>query len=107
VQNWNFLGLTKLFCIEKVVNRVYGPWTIFSRGPRWTGGTELNRSSLELSPCGAMGHQSSPRRRGEGEGDVAELTEAKIGRRGGEVVSVAERNGTRRWCLVLSGSRHG
>jgi hypothetical protein len=29
--------------------------------------------------------------------------EAKIGRRGGEVAPAAERNGTRRRCLVLGG----
>jgi hypothetical protein len=83
------------------------PWTIFGRGLRWTGGTELDRSSPELSLCGATGHQSSPRRHGEGEGNGAELTEAKIGQHGGEVAPAAERNGTQRRCLVLGGSGHG
>jgi hypothetical protein len=82
-------------------------WTISSRGPRWTGSTELDRSSPELSPLGATGNQSSPRWRREGESDGVELTEAKIGRRGGEVAPAAERNGTRHWCLVLGGSGHG
>jgi hypothetical protein len=69
--------------------------------------TERGRSSPERSPCGATGHQSSPRRRGEGEGDSAELTEAKIGRRGGEVAPAAERIGVRRRCSVWSKRRHG
>jgi hypothetical protein len=67
----------------------------------------LSRGSLEHSSCSAMGHQSSPRRRGEGEGDGAELTKAKVGRRGGEVASVAERIRVRRRCLVWSNWRHG
>jgi hypothetical protein len=82
------------------------PWTIFGRGPRWTGGIELDRSSPELSPRGATRHQSSPRQRGEGEGDGVELIEAKIGQRGGEVAPAAERNGTRCQCLVLGSSGH-
>jgi hypothetical protein len=62
---------------------------------------------LERSPCGATGHQSSPRWRGEGGGDGAELTEAIFGRRGCEVVPAAERIGVQRWCSVWSKWRHG
>jgi hypothetical protein len=69
--------------------------------------TERGRSSPERSPCGATGHQSSPRRRGEGEGDGAELTEAKIGRCGGEVVPAAKSIRVWRRCLVWSKRRHG
>jgi hypothetical protein len=68
--------------------------------------TERGRSSPERSPCGAMGHQRSPQRHGEGEGDGAGLTEAKIGRHGGDVAPVAERIGVRRWCSVWSKRRH-
>jgi hypothetical protein len=69
--------------------------------------TERSWSSSKRSPCGATGYQSSPRRRGEGEGDGAELTEAKIERRGVEVAPVAERIGVRRRCSVWSKRRHG
>jgi hypothetical protein len=69
--------------------------------------TKRGESSPERSPCGAMGHQSSPRQCGEGEGDDAELTEAKIGRRGGEVAPAVERIGVRRRCSVQSKRRHG
>jgi hypothetical protein len=64
------------------------------------------RSSPERSPCGATGHQSSPRRHGEGEGDSAELTEAKIGHRGGKVAPAAERIRVRWRCSVWRKRRH-
>jgi hypothetical protein len=72
-------------------------WCLQSTMDPWT---ESGQSSPERSPCSATGHQSSPWRRGEGEGDGAELTEAKIGRRGGEVAPVAERIEVRRRCSV-------
>jgi hypothetical protein len=79
-------------------------WCCWSTMDPWT---ERGRSSSERSPCGTTGHQSSPWRRGEGEGDSAELTEAKIGRHGGEVAPTAERIGDRRRCSVWSKQRHG
>jgi hypothetical protein len=95
------------FSIGKCVNQFHElmDWWCFrsTMDPR----TECGRSSPKCSPCDATGHQSSPRRRGEGEGNDAELTEAKIGRRGGEVAPVAERIGVRRWCSVWSKRRHG
>jgi hypothetical protein len=65
-----------------------------------------SKGSPESSSCGATGHQSSPWRCREGEGDGAELTEAKVRRRGGEVAPVAERIRVRRWCSVWSKWRH-
>jgi hypothetical protein len=69
--------------------------------------TERGRSLPEHSPCGATGHQSSPRWCGEGEGDGAELSEAKIRRRGVEVAPAAERIGVQQRCSVWSKLRHG
>jgi hypothetical protein len=69
--------------------------------------TERSRSSPECSPCGATGHQRSPRWHGEGEGDSAGLTEAKIRWRGGDVAPVVERIGVLWRCSVWSKRRHG
>jgi hypothetical protein len=80
----------KYFSIENSVDRVHG---LVDRAAPW--------STVDRR------HQSSLRWRGEGEGNGAELTEVKIGRRGGEVAPAAERNGTRRQCSVLGGSGHG
>jgi hypothetical protein len=89
-----------------VVNQVYEPVDHFRplSTVDWRHRARPELGGALTARC--YGHQSSLWRRGEGEGDGAELTEAKIGRRGGVVASAAERNGTRRQCLVLGGSGH-
>jgi hypothetical protein len=83
-----------------MVNRVYGPvdhfqpWSTVDRGHR-------ARPELAGAPTARRyKDQSSPQWRREGESDGVELTEAKIGRRGGEEWNTA-------LCLVLGGTGHG
>jgi hypothetical protein len=89
------------------VDRVHG--SVDQAAP-WSTVDRRHRARRELAGELAERRHAAPKLTAvvrEGEGDGAELTEAKIGRGGGEVASVVERNGTRCRCSVLGSSGHG
>jgi hypothetical protein len=93
----------KYFSIENSVDRVHGS---VDRAASWSTVDWGHRARPELAErCHAAPKLTAAE--WEGEGNGAELTDAKIGRHGGEVAPAVERNGTRRRCSVLGGSRHG
>jgi hypothetical protein len=72
-----------------------GLWVLWTsgervhRGPTMGGQQEL----ADVERTGAPGHGGLLRKLGEGEGDSAELTEIRVGRRGGGVMPATERIG--------------
>jgi hypothetical protein len=96
---WDLIGNQIIFQLENAWTDSTSSWTSGAFGPPWTRGQSTagaHRSAHRAALWGSKAHRGG-----------AEHTEAKIGRRGGEVAPAAERIGDRRQCSVWSKRRHG
>jgi hypothetical protein len=77
-----FLDFWICFCIEKVVNRVYGPVDPVELGPWWTGHHGWPLELIRAWPWAALGAGGLHQQHGKVEGRSGILIDGEVQRRG-------------------------